>query len=133
MDAETLEQEIEEYMFTVYAKRAVARNLPEPVRPDYWNPDWADYMYAGAGRQFELPGLPEPLTAMGEYNPAGDWYADFSGPRYMLFGYGDQVFAKEGRNVSHVGTEFQYGRFFEVKQEVRTVTVWTGVDGKDLG
>ena len=124
MKAEDLKQILTDYMFDLYAARLVAKGKSEPERPGWWDPDWSDYLYNRWGYQFDIPSLPEPLTGLGEYNPAGEEFDDYSGPRFLLFQYGNQYFVKEGRNVSHVGIEFQYGRFFEVERISRTTMDW---------
>lgn len=129
--AERIENAVEDWTFAKYAERLASRGRAATQRRDWWAPDWSEYLYSVAGTEFQIPGLELPLISVGCWIPAGEEYGDFSGPQYMIFTYDGRFFAKAGRNLSHVGAEFE-GQFYEVKAEQVTVDSWTRLDDTEL-
>lgn len=126
--SEQVEKAVEDWIFERYTERNNRRGRPtEVVKPLWWHPDWSDYIWGSPGRAFEITGLELPLIFVQCWVPAGEDYYDFNGPQYMIFQYGDQFFAKAGRNLSHVGADFE-GEFYEVVPEQVLQTAWTRTD-----
>lgn len=84
--------------------------------------DWTNLFYAAAKEPFQPAGFPYPIKGVEEYMPGE---ADCTGPVWLIFEINGEQYAAKGRNVSHVGWDFD-GVYALEKVEKKTVTleVW---------
>lgn len=71
---------------------------------------------------YEVPGLGD-VYVVNEFHDLD--YSDFSGPRWKVFRIGDRYFRITGRNISHVGEDWEYARLVEVQGTEVTQISWT--------
>lgn len=91
----------------------------------YSDYDWTS-LHAYASRKpdgLEVPGFPWPIHAMETYMPGED---DCTGPVWLIFEINGVSYAAKGRNVSHVGWDFDgvYGLEVVEKKTV-TMDIWS--------
>lgn len=132
LSTEAIETAIEDYTWQVYSDRIHGKSGTRPVKPSCgWYPDWSEYLWRSPGTEIAIPGLEKPLLFLRIWTPAGEDFDDYSGPQYMLFTYDGRTYAKQGRNVSHVGCEFE-GQFFEVRGHLVAREMWVRIDGPEM-
>lgn len=84
--------------------------------------DWTNLFYAASSEPFQPSGFPYPIKGVEEYQPGE---VDCTGPVWLIFEINGEHYAAKGRNVSHVGWDFDGVYVLEkVKKETVTVEVW---------
>lgn len=83
--------------------------------------NWKDYSYC-LEREIVLSILDNVERARVEFIPEPE--QDCTGPIYILFFIGTQIFRKSGRYYSHYGVEWDYLPFTEVKPRQIMTTVY---------
>lgn len=89
----------------------------------YSSYDWTSLYYACTKEPFKPTGFPWPIKGVEEYQPGE---TDCNGPVWLIFEINGEQYAAKGRNVSHVGWDFD-GVYVLEKVEKKTVTleVWS--------